>query len=211
MKSIYIVLTKTETALSRIIGVVTNEPYTHSSISLDSSLTKLYTFSRLQPEKPLPAGFVVENPCTGYMGLHPDTACEVYELKVPTVSYNLIKKKILRMSKQAESYHYSLLGTLYCMFSIKHKRPNHYFCSQFIGELLHESGAVRLPKHESLMHPMDYSYMSECRLLYHGNIYGLVNYYLHKLNPETTVSTSFPHNIKNQRRISIRIPFRRLA
>lgn len=53
LKSIYIVLTKTNTALSRVIGVVTSDPYTHASISMDKKLDSLYTFSRLQPEKSL--------------------------------------------------------------------------------------------------------------------------------------------------------------
>lgn len=178
MKSVYIVLTKTATALSRVIGAVTSEPYTHASLSMDKQLNSLYTFSRLQPEKPLPAGFTIESPYSGYMGLHPDTACEVYELKISNLAYYKMKRRIAKMAGQAEHYHYSILGTLYCMFSIKHKRPNHYFCSQFIGELLRESGAAVLPKHESLMHPMDYCFMPGCRLLYHGNIRGLVTHYL---------------------------------
>lgn len=182
MKTIYILLTKTDTALSRAIKVVTREPFTHSSISLDSSLTKLYTFSRRQAHRPLPAGFVIENPNTGYMGLHPETACEVYELSIPDASYTYIKNKIEHMSKRADSLHYSILGTVYCMFHIRHKRPDHYFCSQFIGELLRESGALNLPKHESLMHPVDYCEIPETRLLYHGNIHGLVTYYIDILN-----------------------------
>lgn len=133
LKSIYIVLTKTNTALSRVIGVVTSDPYTHASISMDKKLDSLYTFSRLQPEKPLPAGFTIESPYTGYMRLHPDTACEVYEMKISNVSYHKIKKQILHMSQQSAIYRYSILGTIYCMFRIKHKRPKHYFCSQFIG------------------------------------------------------------------------------
>lgn len=180
MKSIYIVLTKTGTALSRIIGMVTNEPYTHAALSLEPSLDHLYTFSRLQPQRPLPAGFVIESPYYGYNGLHPDTACEVYELSISNQSYRIIKKRIEQMHAEAGIYHYSILGTLYCMFCIKHKRQNHYFCSQFIGELLKESGAVRLPKHESLMHPVDYRYMPECRLIYHGNIHGLIHYHIKK-------------------------------
>lgn len=180
LKSIYIVLTKTNTALSRVIGVVTSDPYTHASISMDKKLDSLYTFSRLQPEKPLPAGFTIESPYTGYMRLHPDTACEVYEMKISNVSYHKIKKQILHMSQQSAIYRYSILGTIYCMFRIKHKRPKHYFCSQFIGELLSHSGAVCLPKHESLMHPADYRVMPECKLLYHENIQGLIRHYLNE-------------------------------
>ncbi len=178
MKSIYIVLTKTDTALSRVIGAVTLEPYTHASLSMDKKLQTLYTFSRLQPEKPLPAGFTVESPYHGYMKLHPETACEVYELRITNLAYHKIKKRLMEMSEQSEQYRYSILGTLYCMFGIPHKRKNYYFCSQFIGEILRESGAVTLPKHESLMHPADYRSLSGCKLLYHGNIHGLVRHYL---------------------------------
>lgn len=182
MKSIYIVLTKTNTALSRAIGVLTAEAYTHASISMDSSLESLYTFSRLQPDRPLPAGFTTESPYNGYMGLHPDTACEVYELKIANSAYYRMQRKLNWMKTNADMYRYSLLGTLYCMFHIKHKRPKHYFCSQFIGELLKESGAAMLPKHESLMHPVDYRSMPECKLIYHGNIHGLATYYIRRMN-----------------------------
>ena len=55
LKSIYIVLTKTNTALSRVIGVVTSDPYTHASISMDKNWT-LYIlfpdFSRKSPYLP---------------------------------------------------------------------------------------------------------------------------------------------------------------
>ena len=44
LKSIYIVLTKTNTALSRVIGVVTSDPYTHASISMDKKLDFIYFF-----------------------------------------------------------------------------------------------------------------------------------------------------------------------
>lgn len=180
MKSIYIMLTRTDTALSRIIGAVTREPYTHASLSLDGDFNKLYTFSRLQPERPLPAGFTIESPFYGYMDLHPETACEVYELKISYFSYQHICHKIERMLDNSEIYHYSILGTLYCNFRIPHKRKYHYFCSQFIGELLKESGAAKLPKHESLLHPVDFRYMSECKLLYHGDIDGFRNYFIGK-------------------------------
>lgn len=183
MKSIYIVLTRTGTALSRAISAVTLEPYTHASLSMDPTLSQLYTFSRLYYKYPLPAGFTIESPYTGYMKFHPETPCEVYELRISDTAYYKIKRKINFMATQANIYRYSILGTLYCMFSIKHKRPNHYFCSQFIGELLRESGAATLPKHESLMHPADYRHMPECRLVYHGNVHGLVSYYLESTSP----------------------------
>lgn len=178
MKPIYFLFTKTTTALSRMIGLVTSEDYTHVSISLNEDLSSLYSFARLYPNRPLPAGFVIETPDTGYLGLHPDTACTVYKLMIPNSAYKKIQKKLSAMQEHQHEYHYSILGTIYCMFSIKHKRPNHYFCSQFIGELLSESGAVKLPKHESLMHPVDYMKVPGCQPIYHGTIHGLNTFFV---------------------------------
>ena len=46
MKSIYILLTKSDTVVSKAIHLVTADQYTHVSISFDKTLQPLYSFSR---------------------------------------------------------------------------------------------------------------------------------------------------------------------
>ena len=45
-KKIYIVLTRTNTILSRLIGFIEDDEYTHASISLDRGLSQMYSFGR---------------------------------------------------------------------------------------------------------------------------------------------------------------------
>lgn len=52
MKEIYIVLTHTGTALSRMIKWFTKDEFTHSSIALDAELKQMYSFGRLNPYNP---------------------------------------------------------------------------------------------------------------------------------------------------------------
>lgn len=44
MKFVYILLTRTNTVLSRTIGFSTGDPFTHVSLALDAELTQLYSF-----------------------------------------------------------------------------------------------------------------------------------------------------------------------
>lgn len=52
MKSIYILLTKSDTYISKIIRLTTDDTYTHASISFTEDLEPLYSFGRLQPDMP---------------------------------------------------------------------------------------------------------------------------------------------------------------
>ena len=52
MKKIYIILTFTGTALSRIIKMATKVEFAHVSIALDEELNEMYSFGRINPYIP---------------------------------------------------------------------------------------------------------------------------------------------------------------
>ena len=56
MKSIYLLLTKSDTYVSKTIGLATSDKYTHISISFEESLQPMYSFARKYKRTPLPAG-----------------------------------------------------------------------------------------------------------------------------------------------------------
>ena len=56
-KHIYILLTKTSSVFSRIIALFMGDKYTHSAISLDKNLDKMYSFGRKRINNPLLLGF----------------------------------------------------------------------------------------------------------------------------------------------------------
>ena len=58
--SLYIVLTRTNTLISRLIHVLKNDEYTHAAIALDSELKHMYSFGRIYAWNPFVGGFKKE-------------------------------------------------------------------------------------------------------------------------------------------------------
>ena len=57
-----------------------------------------------------------------------------------------------------------------CGLHIRWQRHHHYFCSQFVSEVLEQSGALALPKDSTLMHPNDYALLPQLKCLYKGRL-----------------------------------------
>ena len=70
-------------------------------------------------------------------------------------------------------YRFNSLGLLLCAFHIRWNRRRHYFCSQFVSEVLQKSGSLNLPKHSTLMRPNDYAALPQLKCLYQGKLAGL--------------------------------------
>mgnify|MGYP002923021316 FL=1 len=147
--SIYILLTRSGTWFSRLIHLVTSDCYTHASIGLDGPSGPFYSFARRYEHFALPAGLVEERPGVRNRQI----PCCLYELKVSDPVYRRLRRQLSGMYRQRERYHYNLLGALSCYFNHPLRRKNHYFCSQFVAELLSASGAVPLRKAPSLYLP----------------------------------------------------------
>lgn len=172
-RRIYILLTRSQTMLSKTIHLFTGDEFTHVSIAFDEELESLCSFARRYARLPLPAGLVTETLDGGYFERHQDMPCALYAITVPEAVYLEARSRAGQMLAQREEYHYSIRGLAMCRLGIAQDRPQRYFCSQFVAELLEESGAARLPKPPSLMRPQDFSALPELRLAYRGELSGL--------------------------------------
>lgn len=172
MKTVFLLLTRSNTMLSRAIHALHGDAFTHVSISVDLQLRNFYSFARLYPEFPLPAGFVRETLDSGYFGTHRAMPSALYCLDVQDDVYAFIAARIEEMCERAADYRYSVMGLLLCQMDLAFERGRHFFCSQFVADLLEQSGALRLPKPPSLMRPMDFVGLPGLRLLYSGELEG---------------------------------------
>lgn len=168
MKTIYLLLTRSNTVISSVIHAATGDEYTHVSLSMDSRLRSFYSFGRFYPNLPLPAGFIRETLGSGYYGRHCAMPCALYAMDVSDASYAKMQRLIEEMQSEANCYRYNLMGLLLCRLKLAHERGRHFFCSQFVARMLQQSGAARLPKAASLMRPMEIAQLSGMRLLYRG-------------------------------------------
>jgi len=175
MKSIYILLTKSDTSISKAISFVTADQYTHVSLSFDKKLEPMYSFARKYMWFPYPAGLKIEPLSKGFYKKNNHIPCALYELRVEDDVYRKAYTIVDDMMKKADHYKYSVLGLVFCKMEMPIKREYYYFCSEFVSEVLMKSGAVQLPKVPSLMRPVDYMDMEEFHCLYKGCIKDLVH------------------------------------
>ena len=94
MKKMYIILTHTGTALSRIIKYYTKDEFSHISIALDDELKEMYSFGRVNPYNPFWGGFVHEYINKGTFKRFKNTRANVYSLLVTDEQYERARKVI---------------------------------------------------------------------------------------------------------------------
>ena len=112
MKNIYILLTRSDTIVSRAILFCTGADYTHASLAYDGELNCLSSFARRDPRFALPAGLVRENICEGFYALHDGIPCMLLSLTVSDEAHRRIAERVESMLSVREEYGYSLLGLL---------------------------------------------------------------------------------------------------
>ena len=61
---------------------------------------------------------------------------------MPLPVYEKIVQRIMLMRYSQNDYHYNCLGVLLCKLGLAHQRQHHYFCSQFVADVLQRSGAL---------------------------------------------------------------------
>ena len=170
MKSIYLILTRSTSAASRLIGHFTDAPFTHVSIAYEPKTHIMYSFARKYARLPLPAGLVEEHMDGGFYRNQGNIPCAVLRLEVDEKTYYRAKNRICDMLVRREEFRYSVLGLLACRMGIEAEIPGHYFCSQFVAEILADTSRVNLPCPPSLMHPADYLEMDCFRCEFCGGL-----------------------------------------
>lgn len=175
MKTIYILLTRSDTLLSRLVQLFTTDPYTHASISFDACLQPLYSSARKNGETMFPAG-----PCTevfhrGFYHKHRNIPCALYELSVPEEVYELARQEAQHFAANSHLYSFNILGLILCKLNIPFHPKYKFFCSQFVAEILLRSSALELPKDTSLMKPMDYTRIPQLQCRFRGLLRDLVH------------------------------------
>lgn len=191
-KTIYVLLTDTGTLLARVIKWFTGAPYNHVSIVFDEQLNEIYSFGRKRPRNPLIAGFIRENVYNGTYRYFQNTKCLLLKLNVSVTEYLKIRNQIQMFENNQEKFSYNLLGLIGVLFSYPIAADNAYFCSQFVAEVLKESGLDLWGLHSALVTPNDFFLHPRFEYVYEGKLYD------YPLLDETTLSNTIrEHNFND--------------
>ena len=128
---------------SRFLYHISRQGYTHAAISLEENSDYYYSFNA--------KGFRREHPKNYKQRLRHKSAA--FHLEISEESYQRIKEQLMEMESAAGQYHYTRLGVFCCLLHVAWQRKNHYFCSQFVSELLRLAEDIHLRKQPALYLP----------------------------------------------------------
>lgn len=168
MKDIYILQMHTGTLPSIIIKLFTRYKYSHVLLSLDSSLSKMYSFGRKQLFNPLNAGLVIENIDGDFFQHFKKTKCRIYKLTISDEQFKKLENILNNFEQNINDYKYDIIGLIFKCFSVPIKREKHYVCSQFVAEVLSKANICNFDKPTSLVKPKDFESISNTQKVYSG-------------------------------------------
>jgi|CeladaMinimDraft_18_1061708.scaffolds.fasta_scaffold00739_6 hypothetical protein len=171
MPHVYVVLTDTGTLFSRSIRCWTGKPLNHASIALDPDLDEIYSFGRLRPNNPLVAGFARER-VWGSLIRRADshTPCAIYRCRLGRTAWLKLLAELERFRREAPRYGYNLAGLLAVAAGVEWRRPDKFFCSQFVAHLFAAAGAPLTRKPPELTTPHDIGTSARLELVYRGDL-----------------------------------------
>lgn len=165
-RRIYILMTQYPGFDAKILRWYTGFPYTHASVGLEEDMDTFYTF--------VSKGYLVESVTRYEKPGRPSYPCALYEIVVTEEAYEQVKKMVYDYKARKSTLKYSTLGLVMCFFRIPFKRRNHYFCSQFVAEVLQKCKVLKLEKKSTLYFPKDISKHKELKLIFQGTHLGFV-------------------------------------
>ncbi len=165
-RKIYILMTQYPGFDAKILRWYTGFPYTHTSVGLEEDMDTFYTF--------VSKGYLVESITRYEKPNRPSFPCALYEIVVTEEVYEQVKKMVYEYKARKSILKYSTLGLVMCFLRIPFKRKNHYFCSQFVAEVLHKCKVLKLKKQSTLYFPKDISKHKELKLIFTGTHLGFV-------------------------------------
>lgn len=173
MRSIDLVMSQTGTILSKAIKGVTGDKYNHISISFNKNLEPMYSFGRKYPNIPWIGTLVEEHIDSGTFKKFGGTTCKVIEIPVEDYVYDAALYYVQSMMDKQKSglieYEYNVLGLIYGLFGKKRQSENHYYCSEFVREVLSVAGHKCSDIPYYVPHPVDFENLGG-EVIYEGRL-----------------------------------------
>ena len=170
MKDIYIVLSQTGTALSRALKIITGAEYNHASISLDGTLSELYSFGRVNPMNPVVGGFVKESKDHGTFKRFSKTQIVVLRRRVPDELYNDMQCYLRKMYVRRREFGYNYRGLFLAAAKIHFAKKKRFYCSEFVRYILIRFGLKEAEQLSEIVKPIDFLRLKDWDVVYRGNM-----------------------------------------
>jgi hypothetical protein len=166
---LYIVLTRTNTVISRFIQIFKNDEYTHASISLDKELNYMYSFARRNTYNPFVGRFKKEDINEGIYKFCDTLPGTIIEIEVSREQHERAKALLDHFISNSSLYKYNYKGLLDGLLNKPASSEYRFLCSEFVYHILKESGIADFRMSRNLVRPQNLINI-EGRIVYEGNL-----------------------------------------
>lgn len=135
---LYVMLSRTDTGIGRLIRAVSRYPYNHVSLSIDPALRQWMSFARYVQDTPLYGGFVSESP-ERFLEKGRDAQVRIFRLRIPEETYRLLERLSRLTDRPEQGLMYNHLDALTGLFGAGTPVCGAYTCLGFANLVLDTS------------------------------------------------------------------------
>lgn len=166
---LYIVLTRSNTTISKLIKMIKKDEFTHASISFDKELEQMYSFGRKKSYNPFIAGFKQEKLDKGLYKRCKTLPGLIIEVEVTKEQYQKAKELLDEFRSNKEIYKYNYMGLVNSLLNKEGYNDNRFLCSEFVYYVLNNSGVVDFKMARNLVRPINFLKL-ESKVAYKGDL-----------------------------------------
>ena len=151
---VFVMLTHSKKGFGRVVKFMTHAPYSHASISFDSSMDRLYSFASRDGHTMIPLGMATES-LDQYKKATKDAIFTLYVKLVDKEDKDLMERKVKEMYNRRTEFRYDIPGVVKNFFGQRSANEKRYFCSGFVAYILNSGKRQATDKPSDMMRPMD--------------------------------------------------------
>lgn len=142
--SIYVVLSRSSTVLSRTIRLATRDEYTHAALALDADLELMFSFGRRRASNPFVGCFKRERLDDDlYRGMDRLPGV-VIEVPVTAGQRDAVGARVAEFLLDSHTYAYNAPGLVTGLLGRGSEDDRRFFCSEFVYHVLRDAGVCDL-------------------------------------------------------------------
>lgn len=167
-KSLYLVLSRSNSLPGLLIRAITRDDINHCALSPDDSLTQMQSFGRTRVWNPLSGGLTREDKCGAFYRRFRGTYIRLYRLSVSEEIYSRVIDRLDADYARRREFRYNFFGCFTAQFRRSVVRTDRYFCSEYVAEVLTQCGVCALPFSIHTCRPNDFEALAGKELVYEG-------------------------------------------
>lgn len=140
---LYLMISRTDTGIGKVIRLFTRYEFNHVSMTLDSDFQRWVSFARYVQGVPLAGGFVEES-AERFLAMEGPVNVRIYRLDMTPERYAQLESLFAQAGNPDNGLIYNSFGFLASAFGKRLHIPGAYTCLEFAGTVLERDfGAIR--------------------------------------------------------------------